>query len=160
MPPLIKRHCLSILVTNEPGVLARVVGLFSGRGYNIDSLSVAEVDPDAHLSRITVVTSGTDDIVAQIQAQVGRLVPVRHVANLGSAGEWVELVLAALAPKDHAAREEALRLASRHGAQALDSGAVRLRFHKTGASESVDAFLAALRGLGALDVARTGPIGL
>src|SRR3984885_13637786 len=87
-PP--KRHCFAILVDNEPGVLARVIGLFSGRGYNIESLTVDEVDRGSKLSRITVVTSGAPMVVCQIEAQLGRLVPVRKVVNLTTQGRFVE----------------------------------------------------------------------
>ena len=92
----IQRHTLAVIVENEPGVLARVIGLFSGRGYNIDSLTVAEVDHTGHLSRITIVTSGTPHIIDQIEAQLGRIVSVREVQDLTTTGRPVERELGLL----------------------------------------------------------------
>src|SRR6201999_3722284 len=90
----IERHTITVLVDNEAGVLARVVGLFSGRGYNIESLTVAEGDPTARTSRITIVTSGTPHVIEQIEAQLGRLVPVRGVTNWSTAKAGIEREMA------------------------------------------------------------------
>ena len=87
-------HTLSVLVDNEPGVLARVVGLFSGRGYNIESLTVAEVAHAEHLSRITIVTSGTPEAIEQIRHQLERLVPVHKVTDLTIEQPFIQRELA------------------------------------------------------------------
>ncbi len=157
----IERHTLAILVDNEPGILARVAGLFSGRGYNIDSLTVAETDHMAGLSRITVVTAGTPMISEQIKAQLGRLVPVHDVADLTSEGPHVEreLALVKVAGKgEH--RVEALRTADIFRARAVDSTTDSFVFEITGSSEKVDAFIDLMKPLGLVDVARTGVVAI
>ena len=153
------RHCLSVLVANEPGALARVVGLFSGRGYNIESLSVAEVDAVKNLSRITIITTGTASIVTQIQAQLARLVPVLHVINLSETGVWVEreTALVKVAADNRAAL---LKLAAEHKAQAVDSNASPLIFHITDTPDNVSAFIEKLRPQGLLEIVRTGTLGI
>ena len=105
-------HTISVLVDNEAGVLARVIGLFSGRGYNIDSLTVAEVDQAAQMSRITIVTSGTPQVIEQIKAQLGRLVPVHRVVDLTVECDSVERELAALNRRlnDLKRRQEAIHM--------------------------------------------------
>lgn len=153
----IESHTLAVLVENEPGVLARVIGLFSGRGYNIDSLTVAEVDHTGHLSRITIVTSGTPQVIAQIQAQLGRIVSVRMVQDLTIEGASVERELAMfkVAGKGEA-RVEALRLADIFRANVVDSTLESFIFEITGAPEKIDAFADLMRPLGLIEIARTG----
>lgn len=90
----IERHTMAVLVDNEAGVLARVIGLFAGRGYNIESLTVAEVNHAEGLSRITVVTRGTPPVIEQIKAQLERLIPVHKVSDLTVDGPAVERELA------------------------------------------------------------------
>ena len=153
----VERHTLAVLVENEPGVLARVIGLFSGRGYNIDSLTVAEVDHDGHLSRITIVTSGKPQIIEQIKAQLGRIVPVHDVHDLTVEGASVERELAmfkVVGTGDK--RVEALRLADIFRANVVDSTLESFVFEITGAPEKIDAFADLMRPLGLADVARTG----
>ncbi len=152
-----ERHTLAVLVENEPGVLARVIGLFSGRGYNIDSLTVAEVDHTGHLSRITIVTSGTPQVIEQIKAQLGRIVSVHDVHDLTVEGASVERELAMfkVAGKGDA-RVEALRLADIFRANVVDSTLESFVFEITGAPEKIDAFADLMRPLGLTEVARTG----
>ncbi|MDG1169175.1 MAG: acetolactate synthase small subunit [Sulfitobacter sp.] len=154
---VIERHTLAVLVENEPGVLARVIGLFSGRGYNIDSLTVAEVDHTGHLSRITIVTSGTPQVIEQIKAQLGRIISVHKVNDLTVEGSTVERELAMfkVAGKgEH--RVEALRLADIFRANVVDSTLESFVFEITGAPEKIDAFADLMRPLGLIEVARTG----
>ncbi|MGR3485535.1 MAG: acetolactate synthase small subunit [Paracoccaceae bacterium] len=152
-----ERHVLAVLVENEPGVLARVIGLFSGRGYNIDSLTVAEVDHTGHLSRITIVTTGTPQVIEQIKAQVGRIVSVRQVADLTVEGTAVERELALFKVAGEGdARVEALRLADIFRANAVDSTLSSFVFEMTGTPAKIDAFADLMRPLGLTEVARTG----
>tara|TARA_R110002074_G_scaffold6197_8_gene28893 strand:- start:2708 stop:3292 length:585 start_codon:yes stop_codon:yes gene_type:complete len=154
---VVEKHTLAVLVENEPGVLARVIGLFSGRGYNIDSLTVAEVDHAGHLSRITIVTSGTPQVIEQIKAQLGRIVTVHQVHDLTVEGPSVERELAMfkVAGKgDH--RVEALRLADIFRANVVDSTLESFVFEITGVPDKIDAFADLMRPLGLVDVARTG----
>jgi len=154
---LIESHTLAVLVDNESGVLARVIGLFSGRGYNIDSLTVAEVDHEGHLSRITVVTRGTPQVIAQIKAQLDRLVPVHEVHDLTAEGPSVqrELALFKVSGKGEA-RIEALRLAEIFRANVVDSTLESFVFEMTGTPEKIDAFADLMRPLGLREIARTG----
>jgi len=152
-----ERHTLAVVVENEPGVLARVIGLFSGRGYNIESLTVAEIDHQGHRSRITIVTRGTQHVIDQIEAQLGRIVPVHEVHDLTAAGAAVEreLGLFKVAGRgEH--RVEALRLADIFRANVVDSTLESFVFEITGTSEKLDAFADLMRPLGLADVARTG----
>ncbi|WP_339766380.1 acetolactate synthase small subunit [uncultured Pseudosulfitobacter sp.] len=152
-----ERHTLAVLVENEPGVLARVIGLFSGRGYNIDSLTVAEVDHSGHLSRITIVTTGTPQVIEQIKAQLGRIVPVYKVNDLTVEGPSVERELAMFKVAGSGdKRVEALRLADIFRANVVDSTLNSFVFEITGAPEKIDAFADLMRPLGLVDVARTG----
>jgi acetolactate synthase I/III small subunit len=153
----IERHTLAVIVENEPGVLARVIGLFSGRGYNIESLTVAEIDHEGHRSRITIVTSGTPHVIDQIEAQLGRIVPVHEVHDLTAAGSAIEreLALFKVAGKGEA-RVEALRLADIFRANVVDSTLESFVFEITGTSDKIDAFADLMRPLGLIDVARTG----
>ncbi|QYK40277.1 MAG: acetolactate synthase small subunit [Paracoccaceae bacterium] len=154
---VIETHTLAVLVDNEPGVLARVIGLFSGRGYNIDSLTVAETDHTGHRSRITIVTSGTPAVIDQIEAQLSRMVPVHEVHDLTAEGPAVqrELALIKVAGKgDH--RIEALRLAEIFRANVVDSTLESFVFEMTGTPEKIDAFAELMRPLGLREIARTG----
>ncbi|MEO9649194.1 MAG: acetolactate synthase small subunit [Roseobacter sp.] len=154
---VVERHTLAILVENEPGVLARVIGLFAGRGYNIDSLTVAEVDHTGHLSRITIVTSGTPQVIEQIKAQLGRIVPVHDVHDLTVEGASVERELAMFKVVGQGdKRVEALRLADIFRANVVDSTLESFVFEITGAPEKIDAFADLMRPLGLAEVARTG----
>jgi acetolactate synthase-1/3 small subunit len=152
-----ERHTIAVLVENEPGVLARVIGLFSGRGYNIESLTVAEVDHTGHLSRITIVTTGTPQVIEQIKAQLGRIVSVHDVHDLTVEGPSVERELAILkVVGDGDKRVEALRLADIFRANVVDSTLNSFIFEITGAPEKIDAFADLMRPLGLSEVARTG----
>ncbi len=152
-----ERHTLALLVENEPGVLARVIGLFSGRGYNIESLTVAEVDHTGHLSRITIVTTGTPQVIEQIKAQLGRIVPVHEVHDLTVEGPSVERELAMLKVVGRGdKRVEALRLADIFRANVVDSTLDSFIFEITGAPEKIDAFADLMRPLGLTEIARTG----
>jgi acetolactate synthase-1/3 small subunit len=157
----IERHTIAVLVDNEPGVLARVIGLFSGRGYNIESLTVAEVDPAQNVSRITVVTSGTRMIIEQIKAQLSRLVPVHAVRDLTDEGPHVEreLALVKVAGKGER-RIESLRLADIFRAKAIDSTTDSFVFEITGSTDKVNAFIALMQPLGLVDVSRTGVVAI
>jgi len=150
-------HTLAVIVDNEPGVLARVIGLFSGRGYNIDSLTVAEVDHTGHTSRITIVTTGTPQVIEQIKAQLGRIVPVHKVNDLTVEGPSVarELALLKVAGEGEK-RVEALRLADIFRANAVDSTLGSFVFEITGAPEKIDAFAELMCPLGLVEMARTG----
>ncbi|MCH2164323.1 MAG: acetolactate synthase small subunit [Marinovum sp.] len=150
-------HTLAILVDNEAGVLARVIGLFSGRGYNIESLTVAEVDHEGHLSRITIVTTGTPQVINQIKAQLGRIVPVHEVHDLTTEGPAVQRELALFKVSGSGdKRVEALRLADIFRANVVDSTLESFVFEITGTPEKIDAFADLMRPLGLLEVARTG----
>lgn len=154
---VIEQHTLAVLVDNESGVLARVIGLFSGRGYNIDSLTVAEIDHEGHRSRITIVTRGTPPVIEQIKAQLGRIVPVHEVHDLTVDGPSVqrELALFKVAGKGDA-RIEALRLAEIFRANVVDSTLESFVFEMTGTPEKIDAFAELMRPLGLREIARTG----
>ncbi|PZX46077.1 acetolactate synthase small subunit [Roseinatronobacter thiooxidans] len=154
---LIETHTLAVSVDNESGVLARVIGLFSARGYNIDSLTVAEVDHMGHRSRITVVTSGTPQVITQIKAQLERMVIVHEVHDLTVEGPSVQRELALFKVKGRGeARIEALRLAEIFRANVVDSTLESFVFEMTGTPEKVDAFAELMRPLGLVEVARTG----
>lgn len=154
---VIESHTLAVLVDNESGVLARVIGLFSGRGYNIESLTVAETDHARHLSRITIVTSGTPQVIDQIEAQLRRMVPVHDVHDLTAEGPSVqrELALFKVAGKGEA-RIEALRLAEIFRAHVVDSTLESFVFEMTGTPEKIDSFAELMRPLGLKELARTG----
>ena len=157
----IERHTMAVLVDNEPGVLARVIGLFSGRGYNIESLTVAEVDRSNSLSRITVVTSGTPMIIEQIKAQLSRLVPVHKVHDLTDEGPSVEreMALIKVAGKGDS-RIESLRLADIFRARVVDSTTESFVFEMTGSSEKLNAFITLMEPLGLVEVSRTGTVAI
>ncbi|MFN3449130.1 MAG: acetolactate synthase small subunit [Roseococcus sp.] len=152
---------IAVLVENEAGVLARVIGLFSGRGYNIDSLTVAPVDAEGRLSRITIVTSGTEMVIEQIKAQLDRLVPVHKVSDLTLEGPHLvrELALIKVVGRgEH--RVEALRLADAFRARVVDATTESFVFEMTGNAEKIDAFLALMRPLGLAEVSRTGAVAI
>lgn len=154
---VIESHTLAVIVDNESGVLARVIGLFSGRGYNIDSLTVAEVDHTGHRSRITIVTRGTPQVIEQIKAQLARMVPVHAVHDLTVEGPSVERELALLkvvGKGEH--RIEALRLAEIFRASVVDSTLESFVFEMTGSPDKIDAFAELMRPLGLQEIARTG----
>lgn len=153
----VEKHTLAVLVENEPGVLARVIGLFAGRGYNIESLTVAEVDHQGHTSRITIVTTGTPQVIEQIKAQLGRIVSVYEVHDLTVEGPSVERELAMFKVSGQGdKRVEALRLADIFRANVVDSTLESFIFEITGAPEKIDAFADLMRPLGLTEVARTG----
>lgn len=151
------RHTLAVLVDNEPGVLARVIGLFSGRGYNIDSLTVSEVSHEKHMSRITVVTTGPHDVVDQIKTQLDRLVPVHSVVDLTLSGRSLEreLMLIKVRGKGEA-RVEALNLADAFRARVIDATTESFVFEITGKPDKLDQFIILMTPLGLVEVARTG----
>jgi acetolactate synthase-1/3 small subunit len=161
MADLIQTHTLSVLVDNEPGVLARVIGLFSGRGYNIESLVVAEVDAGRHLSRVTLVTSGTPMVIEQIKAQLERLVPVHAVRDLTIEGPHVAREMALIKVVGNGEkRVESLRIADIFRARAVDSTIDSFVFEMTGSTEKIDAFITLMRPLGLVDVSRTGVVAI
>ena len=153
----IKSHALAILVENQVGALARVVSMFSARGYNIDSLTVAEVDHTGNLSRITIVTSGTPSVIEQIKAQLERMIPVHDVHDLTTEGASVEreLALFKVFAKGEK-RVESLRLADVFRAKVVDSTLVSFTFELTGTPEKIDAFADLMVPLGLEEIARTG----
>ena len=158
---LASSHTISVLVDNEPGILARVVGLFSGRGYNIESLTVAETDAAENLSRITIVTAGTPMVIEQIKAQLDRLVPVHKVHDLTMEGPHIERELALIKVKSTGEkRVEALRLADVFRAKVIDAKNDSFVFEVTGNTDKVDTFISLMSGLGLVDVGRTGIVAM
>ena len=152
-----ERHTLSVTVDNEAGVLARIAGMFTARGYNIESLTVADITEDEAISRITIVTSGTPEIIDQIHAQLERLVNVHRVTDLTELGPHVERELALVKVKgtgEH--RIEALRLAEVYRAHVVDATISSFVFEVTGTTEKIDKFLELMREIGLVEVARTG----
>ena len=157
----VERHTIACIVDNEAGVLARVVGLFSGRGYNIESLTVAVVDSKRGLSRITLLTSGTKMIIEQIKAQLGRLVPMHKVIDLTAEGPHVERELALLKVNGTGEkRVESLRIADIFRARAVDSTNSSFVFEITGTTDKLNAFIDLMGPLGLTEVARTGVVGI
>lgn len=153
----IESHTLSVIVDNEPGVLARVIGLFSGRGYNIDSLTVSETEHEKHLSRITIVTRGTPMVIEQIKNQLERLVPVHRVVDMTTTGPAIERELAMVKVRGKGeSRVEALRLADAFRARVIDAGTESFVFEITGASDKIESFIALMIPLGLVEVSRTG----
>ncbi len=148
---------LSVLVDNEPGVLARVIGLFSGRGYNIDSLTVTETEHEKHLSRITIVTRGTPNVIEQIKHQLERLVPVHHVHDLTLEGSSLERELALIKISGRGEKRiEALRLAEIFRASVIDASTEHFVFEITGRTSKIEQFIQIMTELGLVEVARTG----
>jgi acetolactate synthase I/III small subunit len=153
----VNTHTLAVIAENQPGVLARVIGLFAGRGYNIDSLTVSETEHEKHVSRFTIVTSGTANVIAQIKAQLERMVPVHSVADLTVQGNALARELAMVKVKGSGdKRVEALRLADAFRARVVDASADSFVFELTGKPEKVDQFIALMMPLGLIEVARTG----
>src|SRR5262249_15578710 len=154
-------HTLCVLVDNEPGVLARVIGLFSGRGYNIESLTVSETEHERHLSRITIVTRGTSMVIEQIKNQLDRLVPVHHVVDMTVAGPAIERELAMVKVRGKGEqRVEALRLADAFRARVIDATVESFVFEITGGSDKIDQFVVLMLPLGLVEVSRTGIVAI
>lgn len=159
----IEKHTLSVLVDNEPGVLARVIGLFSGRGYNIDSLTVSETEHEKHLSRITIVTHGTPHVLEQIKHQLERIVPVHRVNDLTVIAHGLgqerplerELAMVKVRGTGND-RVEALRLAEAFGAHVIDANTEHFIFEITGRVSKIEQFIAIMGPLGLVEVCRTG----
>jgi acetolactate synthase I/III small subunit len=156
-----ERHVLTITVDNEAGILAKIAGLFTARGYNIDSLTVADITEDHALSRITIVTNGPPPVIDQIMAQLERLVPVHKVVDLTDEGPHVEreLALVKVAGKGDN-RVEALRLAGVFRANVVDTTTGSFIFELTGSPDKIDSFVALMRELGLIEVGRTGVVGM
>ncbi len=157
----VETRTLCVLVDNEPGVLARVIGLFSGRGYNIDSLTVSETEHERHLSRITIVTRGTPMVIEQIKNQLDRLVPVHRVVDLTSAGPALERELAMVKVRgkgEH--RMEARRLGDAFRARVIDATNESFVFELTGASDKIESFVGLMLPLGLVEVSRTGIVAI
>ena len=161
MAESIERHTIAVVVDNEPGVLARVIGLFAGRGYNIESLTVAQIETEQNLSRITVVTSGTPMVIEQIKNQLGRLVPVHRVHDLTAEGHSIERDLALIKVVNSGEkRVEALRIADIFRARAVDSTIKSFVFEMTGSTAKIDAFVALMKELGQIEVVRSGIVAI
>ena len=153
----VETHTLSVLVDNEPGVLARVVGLFSGRGYNIESLTVAEVAHSEQLSRITIVTTGTPEVIEQISHQLERIVPIHKVTDLTVFGKSIQRELAMVKVRGKSeARVESMRLADAFRAKVIDATTESFVFELTGRPDKIDDFVELMRPLGLVEVSRTG----
>ncbi|MBU1212124.1 MAG: acetolactate synthase small subunit [Alphaproteobacteria bacterium] len=153
----IEQRTLSVIVDNEPGVLARVIGLFSGRGYNIDSLTVTETEHEKHISRITIVTIGTPMVIEQIKHQLERLVPVHRVEDLTLNGEPLERELALIKVQGKGEKRiESLRLAEIYHARVIDASTEHFVFEMTGRAREIEQFLQMMSELGLVEVARTG----
>jgi acetolactate synthase-1/3 small subunit len=156
-----ERHTLAVIVDNEPGILARIAGLFTARGYNIASLTVSEITDDATISRITIVTSASAAVLEQIVAQLDRLVPVHKVVDLTTLGPHVERELALVKVRgtgDH--RIEALRLADVYRARVVDATTTSFVFEVTGGPDKIDTFIELMREVGLIEVARTGIVAI
>jgi len=156
-----ERHTLTVIVDNEPGILARIAGLFTARGYNIESLTVSEITDDRAVSRITIVTSASAHVMEQIIAQLERLVPVHKVTDLTALGPHVERELALVkvaGAGDH--RIEALRLAEVYRAHVLDATISSFVFEVTGGRDKIDKFVELMREVGLVEVARTGVVAI
>ena len=156
-----ERHVLTITVDNEAGILAKIAGLFTARGYNIDSLTVADISEDHATSRITIVTNGPPQVIDQIEAQLERLVPVHRVVDLTQAGPHVERELALVKVAGQGDnRVEALRLADVFRAKVVDTTTKSFIFELTGDPGKIDTFIALMRELGMVEVGRTGIVGM
>jgi acetolactate synthase I/III small subunit len=150
-------HTLSVLVANEPGVLARVIGLFSGRGYNIESLTVSETEHQKHLSRITIVTTGTPMVIEQIKHQLERMIPIHRVVDMTVTGHSIERELAMVKVRGNGEpRVESLRLAEAFRARVIDATTESFVFEITGNTAKIDQFVELMKPLGLVEVSRTG----
>jgi acetolactate synthase I/III small subunit len=157
----IETHTLSVLVANEPGVLARVIGLFSGRGYNIESLTVSETEHQKHVSRITIVTTGTPQVIQQIKHQLDRMIPVHSVIDMTLTGKAIERELAMVKVRGSGEpRVESLRLAEAFRARVIDASTESFVFEITGATGKIDQFIDLMKPLGLVEVARTGVVAI
>ena len=157
----INRHILTILVDNEPGVLARVIGMFSGRGYNIDSLNVAEVSNDQHLSRITIVTEGTSEVVNQIEKQLLRIVPVHSVTNLDQEDSSVEAEVALVNMLiDEQNKKKAFQICDIYRARKIENENNATIFEIAGTSERIDAFINDIVKVTKIEIVRSGPVAI
>lgn len=156
-----ERHVLTVLVDNEAGILAKIAGLFTARGYNIDSLTVADITDNHEVSRITIVTHGPPAIIDQIRAQLERLVPVHKVVDLTEIGPYVEreLALVKVAGTGNS-RVEALRVAEIFRAKVVDTTTASFVFELTGSPDKIDSFVALVKDLGLVEVGRTGVVGM
>jgi len=156
-----ERHVLTVTVDNEAGILAKIAGLFTARGYNIDSLTVADISDNHAVSRITIVTHGPPRVIDQIRAQLERLVPVHKVTDLTEGGPHVERELALIKVAGTGdARVEALRLADVFRAKVVDTTTASFIFELTGTPEKIDSFVVLMRELGLVEVGRTGIVGM
>ena len=156
-----ERHVLTVMVDNEAGILAKIAGLFTARGYNIDSLTVADISENHSVSRITIVTHGPPAVIDQIHAQLERLVPVHKVRDLTEAGPYVERELALIKVSGKGEnRVEALRVADVFRAKVVDTSTSSFIFELTGTPEKIDSFVAIMRELGLVEVGRTGVVGM
>ena len=156
-----ERHVLTVVVDNEPGILAKITGLFTARGYNIDSLTVADISEDHAISRITIVTGGPPQVIDQIMAQLERLVPVHRVIDLTEEGPHVERELALVKVQGTGeTRVEALRTAEVFRASVVDTTPESFIFELTGSSNKIDSFVVLMRGLGLVEVGRSGVVGM
>ena len=156
-----ERHVLNVIVDNEPGILAKITGMFTARGYNIDSLTVADISEDHAISRITIVTNGPEPVIDQIRAQLERLVPVHRVIDLTESGSHVEreLALIKVAGKGDN-RVEALRIAELFRAKVVDTTTQSFVFELTGSPDKIDSFITLMRELGLIEVGRSGIVGM
>jgi len=156
-----ERHVLAVTVDNEPGILAKITGMFTARGYNIDSLTVADISDDHAVSRITIVTKGPPEVIDQIEAQLERLVPVHKVTDLTASGPHVERELALIKVAGTGdKRVEALRIAEVFRAKVVDTTTQSFVFELTGAPDKIESFIALMRGLGLVSVGRSGVVGM
>ena len=153
----VETHTLAVIAENQPGVLARIIGLFAGRGYNIDSLTVSETEHEKHVSRFTIVTTGTASVIAQIKAQLDRMVPVHSVADLTADGNFLARELARVKVKGEGdKRIEALRLGDAFRARVVDASVESFVFELTGKPDKIDQFISLMMPLGLVEVSRTG----
>jgi acetolactate synthase-1/3 small subunit len=160
-PEGVATHTLSVLVDNEPGVLARVIGLFAGRGYNIDSLTVSETEHQKHVSRITIVTRGTPMVIEQIKNQLARLIPVHRVIDVTLAGPAIEHELAMIKVRGTGdTRAEALRVANDFDARVIDDTTESFVFEVTGSTDKIEKCIAQLLPLGLIEVSRSGIVAI
>ena len=156
-----RRHILTVLVDNEPGVLARVIGMFSGRGYNIESLNVAEVSNDEHLSRITIVTEGTSAVVSQIEKQLLRIVPVHTVSNFDEEGSAVEAEVALVnIDLNETNKKKIYEVCDFYRARKIENENNSIIFEIAGASERINRFIKEVNQITKIEIVRSGPVAI
>jgi acetolactate synthase-1/3 small subunit len=153
------RHIISILLENEAGALSRVAGLFSARGYNIESLTVAPTE-DATLSRLTLVTSGSEDVIEQITKQLNKLVDVVKLVDLAEGPHIEREMLIVKVNASGGMRDEIKRLVDIFRGRIIDVTESTYVVELTGTSDKLDAFIEALRGAGIIEVVRSGVSGI